>query len=124
MAQMLLHPEISDFLDVVTHDESLELILENFARLAESGADMNVRIPLIPGLTDTEENLSGLAAVLEEHRAGCEVSLLPYNRFGEDKFERYGLEYLPGRLKTHKRTRLDAIRGMFEGRGFEVRIGG
>jgi voltage-gated potassium channel len=30
MAQMLLHPEICDFLDVVTHDESLELVLENF----------------------------------------------------------------------------------------------
>jgi len=28
MALMLLHPEISDFLDVITHDESLELILE------------------------------------------------------------------------------------------------
>lgn len=30
MAQMLLNPEICDFLDVVSHDESLELILENF----------------------------------------------------------------------------------------------
>jgi voltage-gated potassium channel len=28
MAQMLLHPEITDFLDVITHEESLELILE------------------------------------------------------------------------------------------------
>jgi len=30
MAQMLLNPEISDFLDVISYDESLELILENF----------------------------------------------------------------------------------------------
>ncbi len=30
MAQMLLNPEICDFLDVVSHDESLELLLENF----------------------------------------------------------------------------------------------
>jgi len=31
MAQMLLHPEISDFMDVLTHDESLELILETLS---------------------------------------------------------------------------------------------
>jgi voltage-gated potassium channel len=30
MAQMILHPEISDFLDVITYNETLELILENF----------------------------------------------------------------------------------------------
>ncbi|UCF36084.1 MAG: potassium channel protein [Acidobacteriota bacterium] len=30
MAQMLLNPEICDFIDVVSHDESLELLLENF----------------------------------------------------------------------------------------------
>jgi voltage-gated potassium channel len=30
MAQMLLNPEICEFLDIVSHDESLELLLENF----------------------------------------------------------------------------------------------
>jgi voltage-gated potassium channel len=37
MAQMLLHPEITDFLDVITHEESLELILENFTVSGGSG---------------------------------------------------------------------------------------
>jgi voltage-gated potassium channel len=39
MAQMLLHPEISDFLDVITHDETLELILENFTVNEGSGLE-------------------------------------------------------------------------------------
>lgn len=30
LAQMLIRPEVCDFLDVVAHDESLELLLENF----------------------------------------------------------------------------------------------
>ena len=39
MAQMLLHPEISDFLDVIAHDETLELILENFTVSEGSGLE-------------------------------------------------------------------------------------
>ena len=39
MAQMLLHPEISDFLDVITYDETLELILENFIVNEGSGLE-------------------------------------------------------------------------------------
>jgi voltage-gated potassium channel len=39
MAQMLLHPEISDFLEVITHDENLELILENFTVSEGSGLE-------------------------------------------------------------------------------------
>ena len=39
MAQMLLHPEISDFVDVITQDESLELILENFVVSEGSGLE-------------------------------------------------------------------------------------
>jgi len=36
MAQMIINPEICDFLDVVSHDESLELLLENFEILSGS----------------------------------------------------------------------------------------
>jgi voltage-gated potassium channel len=44
MAQMLINPEICDFLDVVTHDESLELLLENFKIVAGSPIeDQNLR---------------------------------------------------------------------------------
>lgn len=41
MAQMLLHPEIADFLDVITHDETLELLLENFVVSEGSGLENN-----------------------------------------------------------------------------------
>jgi len=39
MAQMLLNPEITDFLDVISYDESLELILENFIVSEASGLE-------------------------------------------------------------------------------------
>lgn len=101
-----------------------DLIMENFVRLAASGAELNVRIPLIPGITDTERNIDGLARFIEETGTRPPLSLLPYNRFGEDKFERYGLEYRSGALKTQSRARIESLRGMLEKRSFEVRIGG
>lgn len=57
-----------------------DLILRNLAELVAGGhADLVLpRIPLIPGITDTPENLAGLAAILR--RLGfSRVALLPYN---------------------------------------------
>ena len=52
MAQMLLHPEISDFLDVITHDETLELVLENFVVSVGSGlVDQSLKDAKIRELT-------------------------------------------------------------------------
>ncbi|HOX28139.1 MAG TPA: radical SAM protein, partial [bacterium] len=73
--------------DSKTHKEKCgvgnEVILNNFKRLNETcrdaaGPRLLGRIPLIPGITDTDENLEALAAFLRECGAG-EVSLLPYN---------------------------------------------
>jgi pyruvate formate lyase activating enzyme len=57
-------------------------ILGNLRRLLlEKPALVHPRIPLIPGITATEENLSAIVSLLVE--AGAEsVSLLPYNPMG------------------------------------------
>ncbi len=60
-------------------------ILDNLRRLLSSGAEMTVRIPVIPGFNDTPEdarNLSSLLAGLQAKR----VDLLPFHQFGEKKY--------------------------------------
>lgn len=57
-------------------------ILDNLRRLLqESEVNVHPRIPLIPGITATRENLSALVAILCEVGAD-RVSLLPYNPMG------------------------------------------
>jgi len=57
-------------------------ILDNLYRLLqEADVDVHVRIPLVPGITATEENLSAIINILIEAGAG-DVSLLPYNPMG------------------------------------------
>ncbi len=103
---------------------SNKLILENFERLLTRGAAVRARCPMIPGITDTDENIDALISFLGRHGDVELVSLLPYNRLGEDKFDRLGLDYGPGALKTQTPDVMKAIAGRFEEAGLNVRIGG
>ncbi len=70
-------------------------ILDNFRTLVKSGKDFVVRTPLIPGVTDTEENLRDIARLLKE--LGVKrIELLPYNRAAGGKYAAVGRTYEPG----------------------------
>ena len=66
-----------------------EPILRNYRTLLESGVPHVVRVPLIPGITDTEKNLRGIAAIAERSR----VELMRYNPLAGAKYPMLGLRY-------------------------------
>ncbi len=69
-------------------------ILENFKTLAKSERAFVIRVPLIPRVTDTEENLRLLASLLAENGVYY-AELLPYNRLAGAKYKLVGREYAP-----------------------------
>jgi pyruvate formate lyase activating enzyme len=77
-----------------------DLILENAVRIAGLGVAMIIRLPLVPGLNDSEENLEATARFVAG-QLGQEVPIqvLPYHALGCAKYqaidERYGLPNLP-----------------------------
>ena len=71
------------------------LILKNASLLLEGGKFLTVRIPLIPGVTDTDENLSGIASFLEPYRNKVKVELIPYNVMTGAKYASVGRKYAP-----------------------------
>lgn len=66
-----------------------ELILDNLRRCLELGMAVRVRIPLMPKLNDTEENIAALAAMLAPYGIR-EVDILPCHTFGSSKYEALG----------------------------------
>ena len=69
-------------------------ILHNARTLIQSGIPCRIRIPLIPGVNDTEENLRAAAAFI----AGLgkvPVELLPYHKTAGAKYEMVGQTYQP-----------------------------
>ncbi|MBE0663827.1 MAG: glycyl-radical enzyme activating protein [Bacteroidales bacterium] len=65
-------------------------ILENLNKISASGKPIIIRIPLIPGITDTEENLSGLKYIIEQTQGIQRIDLLPFHAIAKSKYERMG----------------------------------
>ena len=100
-------------------------VLENFRALhrrsLEGGVEVLPRVPLIPGITATEENLKGIAAFLGECGAR-KVAILQYNPLWLEKSAKVGQENpLEGRERmTTWMTPAEVrrYRDMFD--GFEI----
>lgn len=60
-------------------------ILNNYRRLVDSGKKFVTRIPLIPDITDTDENLLAIAEFMKNNGIFY-AELLPYNRMAESKY--------------------------------------
>ncbi len=71
-----------------------DLILQNFATLCQSGKPFTVRTPLIPGVTDTEENLTAIARLLQKNGVQ-KIELLPYNVAAGAKYAAVGRVFTP-----------------------------
>ena len=68
-------------------------ILENVRRLRAEGAAVLIRLPLIPGLNDEEEDLRALGAFVKEIQPQDGLEIMPYHRIGQGKYERIDKEY-------------------------------
>ena len=72
------------------------LILENLTLLDRLGVQTVIRVPLVPGVTDTEENLEKIACFAGKLACICRVELLAYNRSAGGKYAACGMEFDPG----------------------------
>lgn len=98
---------------------SNRLILQNLRLLAEMGKPFVVRVPLIPGVTDTSENLSSIARLVSGLPGLLRVDLLPYNRAAGAKYQAAGMPFEPG-FDENQPCRMDP--SAFEEQGLAVRV--
>lgn len=69
-------------------------IIQNFKTLLNSQKPFVIRTPLIPGVTDTEKNITDIAELLSENGVKY-IELLPYNRMAGAKYSLIGEVYSP-----------------------------
>ena len=92
-----------------------DLIFDNYARLARAGVELLTRIPLIPGITATEGNVTSLARFIGEKNPGGRVELINFNPLAINKYALMdrgteffnGMAPLPEGEVEELRTRLD-----------------
>lgn len=104
------------------------LILENIVKVDESkyGVDICVRIPLIPGVNDSETNLKEVTAYCSGLNRIKEIELLPYHRLGTDTYENLGMDYSLKDTKTPDLDHLNDCADILIGQGlkFDVKVSG
>ncbi len=61
-------------------------ILENLKRLDQTGKPIFIRVPVIAGLNDSEEEILKMRDILRKLQNVAEVRLLPYHTFGREKY--------------------------------------
>jgi len=103
---------------------SNRVILDNLKFLAESGKNINIRVPLIPGITDTVENLTGIKNFIDRFQSIKTISLLPYNEIAENKYTRLNKTFLPGTLVTQSAEQLKEIESIFENINLTIKLRG
>jgi pyruvate formate lyase activating enzyme len=103
---------------------SSELILSNLIMLSEKGGKTWLRIPLIPGITDTEENINAILEFITPLKNIQHITLLPYNNLGEDKYRRLNMPFRMGHCETQTDDELQKRKKLFEAAGYRVKIGG
>jgi pyruvate formate lyase activating enzyme len=103
---------------------SNELIWKNLRLLGEIGKPVIIRLPIIPGYTDSEENLRLTAEKMREISSIIRVDILPVHQFGKVKYEQIGKKYLIDQNLAISEERQQEIKKFFEKYGFTTQIGG
>lgn len=105
---------------------SNELMIENAMKIAKSGmTELSIRVPVIPGFNDTEEEIRQIAAYTATLPNVKRMHLLPYHRLGQDKYTGLNREYLMGDVKPPTNEHMQKLLKIAEmTSGIECQIGG
>ncbi|MBE9489337.1 MAG: glycyl-radical enzyme activating protein [Bacteroidetes bacterium] len=100
-------------------------ILENLQILAAGGMAMNIRIPLIKGVNDDDDNIYKSAKFIANLKGNQPiVNILPFHNIAAKKYEKLGAYYDKGVMDEPDSKRVNEILEIFTMYSINVRIGG
>ncbi len=122
MADILKFMEVLKYVDLIyfdlkhmDRDTHIKLtgvpndkILENLALISKKHDNIVVRIPVIPGLNDSAENIRETAAYAASLSIPC-MELLPYHDFGESKYGQLGRKYTLPQIEKPSEEDMEAL---------------
>ena len=97
-----------------------EKILENIANLRGIEAEKVIRIPVIGGINNSEDNIAASAAYVHDVLPEARMELLPYHKLGRIKYEALGMEFGQDGLWTPDRDEMEKLRGIVTSQGVKL----
>jgi pyruvate formate lyase activating enzyme len=95
------------------------LILNNLHALSDMVKPFVIRVPMVPGVTDTNQNLLDIVQTVRGLPGLLRVELLPYNKAAGAKYQAAGMAFRPEYDETQD---LNLNTGIFEQAGIQVAI--
>lgn len=134
-ADLLAAVELTDLMlcdikhmDSVKHKEYTgvgnESILENIRLLAQADCEVRIRIPLIPGINDSPENISATIDFIKQLDNVSSVDVLPYHQAARAKYSKLGTDYPGSTIPELGNSALEQTVKLLNRRGLEAVVGG
>ena len=97
-------------------------IISNFRYLADRGADIIIRLPMVPGCNDSEEDIALLSSFLNENKTRYRYAeIMAYHSLGVGKTEKTGTVPAYARESARK-DEISRWLSLFESHGTQVRV--
>ena len=103
---------------------SNRLALNNLQALSREGHSIVLRVPIIPGINDDEENIGETGALAAGLGSLKRVDLLPYHATALQKYARFDKHYELPETRPPSDEHMTALVRTLRGFGLQVQIGG
>lgn len=104
------------------------IILENITQASklchELGSRLIVRLPLIPTMNDSDENIIATGEFVKSLEGDPLLNILPYHNFGVAKYETIGKKCATEDLELLKQEQITHVRNLLDRSGIAYSIGG
>jgi pyruvate formate lyase activating enzyme len=99
-------------------------ILQNLKFLQSKKKNIIIRFPVIPAVTDTEDNINQIIGFLQANNGIHEINILPFHRIANHKYVRFQIENKMNKTTEPSKAEIENIKDRFESAGFTVSVGG
>lgn len=103
---------------------SNKTIIKNLTTIDEHNIPIWIRIPIIPGYTDSSRNIEQIIQLISPLRSIDKVSLIPYHNLGIRKYDMLDRTYDMNVAKPCSKEKLNRLKSLFDHSYFDVTIGG
>lgn len=101
-----------------------ERVLENARKIADSGQNLIIRVPVVPTFNATPEEILEIARFARSLKGVEQLHLLPYHRLGSDKYGGLDRKYMLEEIEPPTNEYMQELAEVAKTTGLHVQIGG
>lgn len=102
-----------------------ELIIENLQKLMNNNTKVELRIPVVPGVNNSHEELERFMSFLQDKlKKALKIHLLPYHNIADNKYQKLKSENRMNGLEGIEGLTINDFKNELSSIGFDVEIGG